>query len=86
MLRQRMSELAKRLPLAASLALVAGCSTHTTGTDAAKVASAIGHIKPSRADTCETQKQVAEQSSRLESIRQGKEVVYKAPPCDQPTG
>ena len=74
--------LAKLLPLATSLALVAGCSTPITATDAKKVANAIGHIKPSKADTCETQRQAAEQSSRIETIKQGKEVVYKAPPCE----
>lgn len=80
-----MNGLAKRIPLVASLALVAGCSTPIIATDAAKVANAIGHVKPSKADTCETQKQVAEQSSRIETIKQGKEVVYKAPPCEPKT-
>jgi len=35
-------------------------------------------VKPSKADTCETQKQVAEQSSRIDTIISGKEQVYKA--------
>jgi hypothetical protein len=74
--------LAKLLPLVTSLALAGGCSTPITATDAKKVASAIGHIKPSKADTCETQRQAAEQSSRIETIKQGKEVVFKAPPCE----
>ncbi len=39
---------------------------------------AIGHVKPSRRDTCETQKAIAEQSSRIDSIIANKEVVYKA--------
>jgi len=43
-----------------------------------KVADAIGHIKPSRQDTCETQQQAAAQSSRIDTIKTGKEVVYKA--------
>lgn len=70
------------IPLAASLAVVAGCATSPTGTDARKVADAIGTIKPSRSDTCETLKQVAEQTSKIETIKQGREVVYKAPPCE----
>jgi hypothetical protein len=77
-----MLTLIARIALAASLPLVAGCETYPTGTDSKKVAEAIGTIKPSRADSCGTLKQVAEQSSRIESIKQGKEVVYKAPPCE----
>lgn len=68
--------------LAASLLILtlAACATPTTGTDASKVASAIGHVKPSKQDTCETQKQVAAQSSRIDknTIVKNKEVVYKA--------
>lgn len=69
---------------AASLALLSlqGCSYPIIGTDSAKVASAIGHIEPSKKDTCETQKQIAAQSSRIDTIVQGKETVYKAPACD----
>lgn len=76
-----MSSFQKPAALAASLlaALVgAGCETPVTGTDAAKVATAIGHIEPSKRDTCETQKQVAAQSSKIDTIIKGKEVVYKA--------
>lgn len=68
-------------PLALSLALVAGCANSPSGINAKKVADAIGTITPSRRDTCETQRQIAEQSSRIDTIRQGKEVVYKAPAC-----
>jgi hypothetical protein len=50
-----------------------------------KVADAIGTITPSRNDTCGTLKQVAEQTSRIETIRQGKEVVFKAPDCEPKT-
>ena len=73
------------MPLA-SLLLVAGCGISPTGTDSKKVADAIGTIKPSRQDTCGTLKQIAEQTSKIETIKQGKEVVYKAPPCEKPTG
>lgn len=71
--------------LAASLLPAGGCSSPTTATDAKKLADAIGHIRPSRADTCETQKQVAAQSSKIDTIRQGREVVYKAPACTPKT-
>ena len=60
-----------------------GCAQDITGTDAVKVASAIGHIEPSRKDTCETQRDIAAQSSRIDSIINDKETVYKAPPCSQ---
>ena len=62
---------------------LSGCGTQYTATDAKKVADAIGHIEPSRRDTCETQRQVAAQSSRIETIKAGKEVVYKAPVCPE---
>lgn len=68
--------------LAISLGLAGGCASSPSGTDAKKVADAIGTISPSRKDTCETLKQIAEQSSRIDTIKQGKEVVYKAPPCE----
>lgn len=58
--------------------LLPACATPITETEAAKTASAIGHVRPSKADTCETQKQVAEQSSRIDTIITGKEAVYKA--------
>lgn len=68
-----------------SLALgLAGCASNTV-TDAAKVAESIGTIKPSRNDTCGTIKQIAEQTSKIETIKQGKEVVYKAPSCEAKT-
>lgn len=61
-----------------SLPLVAACSTNTTATDAVKVAQTIGHVRVSKADTCETQKQAAAQSSKIDTIITGKETVYKA--------
>ncbi|MEW5705093.1 MAG: hypothetical protein AB1781_11000 [Pseudomonadota bacterium] len=70
------------IALASVLSLATGCSTPITATDAGKVAVAIGHVPPSRRDTCETQKALAAQSSRIDTIVEGKEVVYKAPPCD----
>lgn len=80
-----MPTLIARTLLVLSLPLVAGCTGYPTGTDSKKIADAIGTIKPSRNDTCGTLKQVAEQTSKIESIRQGKEVVYKAPDCEPKT-
>ena len=74
---------AKPILLALSLLPVAGCASWTTATDAAKVANAIGTIEPSRSDTCGTLKQVAEQTSRIKTIETGKEVVVKAPVCNE---
>ncbi len=74
--------LIKRAVLATSLVLVGGCSSFPTATDAKKVADAIGTIKPSKADTCETVRQIAEQASRVETIKQGKEVTYKPGQCE----
>jgi hypothetical protein len=51
-------------------------------TDGKSVAEQIGHVPPSPRDTCETQKALAAQSSRIDSIIQNKEVVYKAKPCE----
>jgi hypothetical protein len=67
------------LLLGLSILLLAGCSTPDTApTSAAAIAQSIGHIRPSRRDTCETQQQVAAQSSKLDTITSGKETVYKA--------
>lgn len=50
-------------------------------TDGKSVAEQIGHIQPSSGDTCKTQQAIAAQSSRIDSIVQNKEVVYKPDPC-----
>lgn len=63
--------------------LLPACGTQTTVTEAAKTAEAIGHVRPSKSDTCETQKQLAEQSSRIDTIIAGTEKVYKAD-CQNP--
>lgn len=76
-----MRQSVKLVMLAASLLTpsLAGCGTPTIAqTDAVKVAEGIGHVAPSKADTCETQKALAAQSSRIDTIVQGKEIVYKA--------
>lgn len=78
------------LALSLSTLLFAGCSILTTGTepefgatDAARVAENIGHVQPSRKDTCETQKRLAAQSSRIDAYLKDKSPVYKPAPCEQ---
>lgn len=65
--------------------VAAGCATPTTETsvppEAAAIARSIPHIRPSADDTCETQRQVAAQSSRIDTLIQGRDVVYKPRPC-----
>ena len=88
-----MLELARLpMPLVAvlSILMLGGCSTLTTDkTDpplsGAAVATAIGHVRPSKNDTCETQVQIAAQSSRIATFQTGKETVYKAAPCVAPS-
>lgn len=70
--------------LVASLCLaLAGCETLTPALTSAGAADAFKPISASPADTCETQRQVAEHNSRLDTIKTGKETVYRAH-CDQP--
>lgn len=63
--------------------MLPACATRITETEAAKTASAIGHVRPSKADTCDTQEQIAAQSSRIDTTITGKETVYKAD-CKKP--
>lgn len=65
-------------PLSLLILLLPACGTRITETEAAKTASAIGHVRPSKADTCDTQEQIAAQSSRIDTTISGKETVYKA--------
>lgn len=78
------------LAIALSTLPFAGCKTLTTGTepefeaaDAARVAENIGHVQPSRKDTCETQKRLAAQSSRIDAYLKDKPPVYKPAACEQ---
>ncbi len=71
----------KRIIIPLIAVLTAGCTGYPQATNSKKIADAIGTITPSRNDTCRTLKQIAEQTSKIETIRQGKEVVYKAPDC-----
>ena len=74
----------KLTALVASLPLVTACSS-ISETNSAKVADAIGTIQPSRNDTCDTLRQIAQQTSRIETIKQGKEVVVASPKCEPKT-
>ena len=67
------------LLLSLSTLLLPACASPTTElTKASDTAAAIGHVRPSRSDTCKTQEQIAEQSSKIDTIITGREVVYKA--------
>lgn len=71
----------KPLPLALSLLtlLLPACASPTIGlTSAADTAKSIGHVRPSKADTCDTQEQIAAQSSRIDTLIEGTEKVYKS--------
>ena len=61
------------------LALVpAGCSTPESVT----TKGALDSFRPltmSRRDTCETQREIAEHNSRYDTLKTGKEKVYRAP-------
>lgn len=67
------------LALFPALAL-AGCETPMSVT----TKGALDSFRPlmmSRKDTCGTQREIAEHNSRYETLRTGKETVYRAP-CD----
>jgi len=69
----------QRLLLGLSILPLAACETPSTApTSAAAIAASIGHIRPSVRDTCETQQQVAAQSSKISTIIDGKQTVLKA--------
>ena len=68
------------LALALVTLSLAGCATPTPVTmKGAELA--FKPIAGSPKDTCSTQQQVAEHNSRLDTIKAGKPVIYKAP-CD----
>lgn len=71
--------------IACLAATLSGCAQINTMTNAASVAESIGHVEPSRKDTCETQRKLAAQSSRIDTIIIGKETVYKPAPCRDQT-
>ena len=68
------------LLLSLSILLLQGCALNTEMTSAKAVAEGIGHVHASRSDTCRTQEQIAEQSSKIDTIITGRETVYK-PDC-----
>lgn len=62
-----------------AILLLGACETPTLALSNGGALAAFKPIQSSPADTCETQKQVAEHNSRYDSIKNGKAVVYKAP-------
>jgi len=70
------------LLLAAVTPTLGACSTLTPGLTSKGALDAFQPIRGSAADTCETQRQVSEHNSRYETLKTGKEVVFKAH-CDK---
>lgn len=62
--------------------MLAACSTLTGQSEvpasAKAVAESIGNMRTREADTCETKKAAAEINSKIDTIKLGKETVYKA--------
>lgn len=63
---------------AAALMLVA-CETPINGVTSKGALDAFKPIASSPKDTCDTQVQIAEHNSRYDTLKTGKETVYKAP-------
>jgi hypothetical protein len=59
--------------------LLAACGTPTPGVTSKGALDAFKPIASSPKDTCQTQEEIAEHNSRYDTIKTGKEVVYKAP-------
>ena len=59
---------------------LAACSTLTPVSSKGAL-DAFKPISSSKADTCETRREIAEHNSRYDTLKTGKTVVYKAP-CD----
>lgn len=71
-------------PLIAAVTLTcAACGTPTSGVTSKGALDAFKPIASSPKDTCQTQVAVAEHNSRYDTLKTGKETVYKAP-CDNP--
>ena len=69
-------------PIALALALapmLTGCAIPTQSLTNGGALAAFKNIRNSPKAPCEMQKDVAEHNSRLDTLRSGKEVVYKAP-------
>lgn len=61
------------------MAALQGCGTPTPFLTSGGALAAFKNIPNSARAPCEMQKAVAEHNSRLDTLRGGKEVVYKAP-------
>ena len=73
----------RTLLLASLLTLpLAGCATLTPQSEvpvsAKAIAESIGNMRTRAGDTCETKQEAAALNSKLDTIKFGKEVVYKA--------
>lgn len=68
-----------RLALLLATLPLAACETPTLALTNGGALAAFKPIEASPADTCSTQKAVAEHNSRYDSIKLGKTTVYKAP-------
>lgn len=73
----------RKLILICVAAALSGCAQSITATSASAVAESIGHVTASKKDTCATQKALAAQSSRIDTIITGKETVYKPASCQE---
>lgn len=80
-MRKPLRKLSALLAILATLPLAA-CATPTFGLSSEGALSAFRPIRASTSDTCETQRQIAEHNSAYDTIKNGKETVYKAA-CDQ---
>lgn len=71
--------LARTVLLASLLTpILGGCATPTFVLTSLGAADAFRPIKASKRDTCATQRQIAAHNSVYDTIRTGKEIVYKA--------
>lgn len=61
--------------------MLAACKTSTSAPTINGALDSFKIITMSKRDTCETQKQIAEHNSRFDTLKTGKDTVYK-PPCE----
>lgn len=71
----------KLIPLAlvAAIHALAACSTPISGPTTKGTLDAFKTLSMSRKDTCQTQQEIADHNSRYDTLKTGKDTVYKAP-------
>ena len=69
-----------RSALALATLALAACSTSTSAPTTKGALDAFKPLSMSRKDTCQTQTEIADHNSRYDTLKTGKDVVYK-PPC-----